>query len=71
MEGDREDTGENPLAVGEGLGLPSEKVLLSSSPNLRSSALEEIGRHNASLAEQRLHTGWSFWFERYASCRVS
>ena len=72
MEGETDDAREDPLAGGDGLmGPPSEKVLLSSSPNLHSSALEEIGRHNASPAEEPLHTGWTFWFERYTCCRVS
>ena len=72
MEGERDDAREDPLAAADGLTcFPSEKVLLSTSPNLHSSALEEIGRHNTSPAEERLHTGWTFWFERYASLRLS
>ena len=69
--GEREDAREVPFAADDGLmGVPAEQVLLSTSPNLRSAALEEIGRHNTSPAEERLHSGWAFWFERCAGCRL-
>ena len=69
--GEREDAREVPFAADDGLmGVPADQVLLSTSPNLRSAALEEIGRHNTSPAEERLHSGWAFWFERCAGCRL-
>ena len=40
------------------------ECILSSSPNLQSSTLDEIGRHNSNPEANPLHSPWTFWFEK-------